>query len=112
MRKLVIFVTGGLAAGFLYGWLSTRFHWYLPPNWLARVFSADGEDAHDLAYVSLLVDTAGAGLATWLCPRYFQRRSTLDDVPPARAFEILADLPKDVLPDGRRDGPPQKREGL
>lgn len=30
----------------------------------------------------------------------------------ARAFEILAALPEDVLPEGRRDAPPQEREGL
>jgi antitoxin VapB len=30
----------------------------------------------------------------------------------ARAFEILANLPDDVLSDGRRDTPPQGREGL
>jgi antitoxin VapB len=30
----------------------------------------------------------------------------------ARAFEILANLPDDFLPDGRRDAPPQEREGL
>ena len=30
----------------------------------------------------------------------------------ARAFEILADLPDDVLQEARRDSPPQKREGL
>ena len=30
----------------------------------------------------------------------------------ARAFEILANLPDDVLSEGRGDGPPQKREGL
>jgi antitoxin VapB len=28
-----------------------------------------------------------------------------------RAFEILANLPKDFLPDGRRDTPPQRRAG-
>jgi antitoxin VapB len=30
----------------------------------------------------------------------------------ARAFEILANLPDDVLPDERNDLPPQEREGL
>jgi antitoxin VapB len=30
----------------------------------------------------------------------------------ARAFEILASLPDDFLPDGRQDLPPQKRGGL
>ena len=30
----------------------------------------------------------------------------------ARAFEILANLPDDFLPDGRRDTPPQEREGF
>ncbi len=30
----------------------------------------------------------------------------------ARAFEILANLPDDFLPEGRHDTPPQKREGL
>jgi antitoxin VapB len=30
----------------------------------------------------------------------------------ARAFEILANLPDDVLADGRRDTPPQQRKGL
>jgi antitoxin VapB len=29
-----------------------------------------------------------------------------------RAFEILANLPDDFLPDARRDTPPQKREGI
>ena len=29
-----------------------------------------------------------------------------------RAFEILASLPADFLPDGRGDTPPQEREGL
>jgi antitoxin VapB len=29
-----------------------------------------------------------------------------------RAFEILADLPADFLPEGREDAPPQKREAL
>jgi antitoxin VapB len=29
-----------------------------------------------------------------------------------RAFEILADLPADFLPEGREDAPPQKREVL
>jgi antitoxin VapB len=30
----------------------------------------------------------------------------------ARAFEILANLPDDFLPEGRRDTRPQKRDGL
>jgi antitoxin VapB len=30
----------------------------------------------------------------------------------ARAFEILANLPIDALPDERDDSPPQEREGL
>jgi antitoxin VapB len=30
----------------------------------------------------------------------------------ARAFEILANLPDDVVPQGRDDAPPQEREGL
>jgi antitoxin VapB len=30
----------------------------------------------------------------------------------ARAFEILANLPDDFLPNGRRDTPPQRRSGL
>jgi antitoxin VapB len=30
----------------------------------------------------------------------------------ARAFEILAGLPDDFLPEGRDDSPPQVREGL
>jgi antitoxin VapB len=30
----------------------------------------------------------------------------------ARAFEILAHLPDDFLPEGRQDTPPQEREGL
>ena len=30
----------------------------------------------------------------------------------ARAFEILANLPDDFLPEGRHDIPPQEREGL
>jgi len=30
----------------------------------------------------------------------------------ARAFEILANLPDDFLLDGRKDAPPQRREGL
>tara|TARA_Y100000310_G_C20604210_1_gene774662 strand:+ start:276 stop:506 length:231 start_codon:yes stop_codon:yes gene_type:complete len=29
-----------------------------------------------------------------------------------RAFELLAGLPDDFLADGRRDAPPQSREGL
>jgi antitoxin VapB len=30
----------------------------------------------------------------------------------ARAFEILADLPDDILSEGRHDAPPQDRKGL
>ena len=30
----------------------------------------------------------------------------------ARAFDLLAQLPDDFLPDGRDDAPPQRREGL
>jgi len=30
----------------------------------------------------------------------------------ARAFEILANLPDDFLPDGREDTPPQQCEGI
>lgn len=30
----------------------------------------------------------------------------------ARAFELLASLPEDVLPEQRQDTPPQPREGL
>jgi antitoxin VapB len=30
----------------------------------------------------------------------------------ARAFELLATLPEDFMADGRRDAPPQKRDGL
>jgi antitoxin VapB len=30
----------------------------------------------------------------------------------ARAFDILANLPDNVLSEGRRDSPPQKRDGL
>lgn len=29
-----------------------------------------------------------------------------------RAFELLADLPDDFLPEGHRDTPPQERKGL
>jgi antitoxin VapB len=29
----------------------------------------------------------------------------------ARAFEILANLPDDFLPDARQDAPPQRRDG-
>jgi antitoxin VapB len=29
-----------------------------------------------------------------------------------RAFEILANLPADFLPEGRQDAPPQQRKGL
>ena len=29
-----------------------------------------------------------------------------------RAFELLTELPDDFLPEGRKDSPPQKREGL
>jgi antitoxin VapB len=30
----------------------------------------------------------------------------------ARAFEILANLPDDFLPEGRNDTPPQERDGI
>ncbi len=30
----------------------------------------------------------------------------------SRAFELLAGLPDDFLPEGRRDAPPQERKGL
>ena len=30
----------------------------------------------------------------------------------ATAFHLLADMPDDFFPDGRRDAPPQKRKGL
>jgi antitoxin VapB len=30
----------------------------------------------------------------------------------ARAFEILANLPDDFLPEGRQDAPPRERKGL
>lgn len=30
----------------------------------------------------------------------------------ARAFEILANLPDDLFPEGRQDAPPQERSGL
>ena len=30
----------------------------------------------------------------------------------SRAFELLAGLPDDFLPEGRRDTPPQERKGL
>jgi len=30
----------------------------------------------------------------------------------ARAFEILASIPDDFLPNGRRDTPPQERKGM
>ena len=30
----------------------------------------------------------------------------------ARAFKLLSDLPDDFLAEGRRDSPPQTREGL
>jgi antitoxin VapB len=30
----------------------------------------------------------------------------------ARAFEILANLPDDLFPEGRQDTPPQERNGL
>jgi antitoxin VapB len=30
----------------------------------------------------------------------------------ATAFHLLADLPEDVFPKGRKDAPPQKRKGL
>ncbi|HEY6251006.1 MAG TPA: type II toxin-antitoxin system VapB family antitoxin, partial [Candidatus Angelobacter sp.] len=29
-----------------------------------------------------------------------------------RAFDILADLPDDIFPDGRKDSPPQRRKGI
>lgn len=35
-----------------------------------------------------------------------------DSSPMARAFDILADLPDDMFPDGRKDSPPQQRKGL
>lgn len=30
----------------------------------------------------------------------------------ATAFHLLADLPEDVFPEGRKDSPPQRRRGL
>lgn len=30
----------------------------------------------------------------------------------SRAFEILADLPDDIFPEGRNDRPPQSRKGI
>jgi antitoxin VapB len=30
----------------------------------------------------------------------------------ARAFDIRANLPDDVVPEGRQDAPPKKRDGL
>ncbi len=36
-----------------------------------------------------------------------------EDVNPMeRAFEILANLPEDIFPEGRNDSPPQIRKGL
>jgi antitoxin VapB len=32
--------------------------------------------------------------------------------PMVRAFEILADLPEDIFPEGRKDDPPQDRKGI
>lgn len=32
--------------------------------------------------------------------------------PMARAFQLLAEMPEDFMADGRKDEPPQKREGL
>jgi len=35
-----------------------------------------------------------------------------DSNPMVRAFEILANLPEDIFPEGRNDVPPQRRKGL
>jgi antitoxin VapB len=32
--------------------------------------------------------------------------------PMSRAFDLLADLPDDLFPGGRKDEPPQRREGI
>jgi antitoxin VapB len=32
--------------------------------------------------------------------------------PMEQAFQILSELPDDFMPEGRQDGPPQRREGL
>jgi antitoxin VapB len=35
-----------------------------------------------------------------------------DSSPMVRAFDILANLPDDIFPDGRKDSPPQVRKGI
>ncbi|HLJ29294.1 MAG TPA: type II toxin-antitoxin system VapB family antitoxin [Candidatus Angelobacter sp.] len=48
--------------------------------------------------------------------KIFRRGSEIilreDSSPMGRAFDILADLPEDMFPGGRKDDPPQRRKGL
>jgi hypothetical protein len=79
MKRALSIILICVALGMIYGKLATIYHWYLPPNWLAYMtHTALVETQMDLAYLSLYLDAALAGLVLWILLRLAipQLRST------------------------------------
>jgi hypothetical protein len=63
MKRALSIILICVVLGMIYGKLATIYHWYLPPNWLADITHTGGAETRiDLAYISLYLDAARAGL--------------------------------------------------
>jgi hypothetical protein len=75
MKRALSIILICVALGMIYGKLATVFHWYLPPNWLADVTRTGAAETRiDMAYISLYLDAALAGLVLWIVLRLAKRR--------------------------------------
>jgi len=75
MKRTLSIILICVVLGMIYGKLATIYHWYLPPNWLADITHTGGAEARiDLAYISLYLDAALAGLVLLIVLRLARHR--------------------------------------
>jgi hypothetical protein len=75
MKRPIFIILLCVVLGMIYGKLATIYHWYLPPNWLAAITrTAAVETRIDMAYISLYLDSASAGLVLWILVQLAKRR--------------------------------------
>ena len=66
LKRLAIVFLVGIVAGVVYGKVATVYHLWVPPDWLGRLLSADGETALDLLYVGLWIDGGVLALVLYI----------------------------------------------
>ena len=75
MKRTLSIILICVVLGMIYGKLATIYHWYLPPNWLADITHTGGAETRiDLAYISLYLDAALAGLVLLIVLRLARHR--------------------------------------